>query len=97
MSTEHHFCSASSLDAALVRNFVIGRRLCSRAGRFFSWPGLPSDQACDVSAQDAEHYCQSPMLVAKIAWFAAIELRQSFDSIGEDVAVLKSRVPHDDG
>ena len=71
--------------------------MSSRAGRFFCWPGHLYNQACTVSARDAEHHRQSLMLISKITSHAAIELRQSFDSIGKVAAVVESRVPHDDG
>ena len=65
----------------------------ARTSRVFGSSWFPSDQACNVSARNAEHCRQPLMPIAKIAWLVAIGLRQSFDSIGEVVAVVERRAP----
>lgn len=60
---------------------VVESSLSSLVGRLFG--GLSFDQACNVTARNAEHYRQSLMQIPIIAWLAVIELRQSFDRFGE--------------
>ena len=64
------------------------RRGYSRTERCLGWPGLPVDQACNVSACDTEH-CSHPLVpVAKGAWGPPVEFLQSFDGVGEIAAVV---------
>ena len=72
---------------AVASNCPVERSLSSRGRRFFGCQGFPFDEACNVSARDAEHCRQSIMPIAKIAWLAAIGLRQTFDSINGVTAV----------
>ena len=72
------------------------RRGYSRTERFFGWPGLPVDQACDTPACDTEHYSKSLVPIAKVAWRSPVEFLQSFDITGEVAAVVRE-IPNYDG